>query len=379
MVGSKDYFDTAIDGNVNVTIAHRQPGSSIKPLNYALGLVKGYTASTPFIDQKTCFNVVGQPSYCPVNYDGKFHGVVSMRDAIGNSLNIPAVKMLKLNGVSDFIASASAMGISTWGDPSNYGLSLTLGGGEVTMTDMATAFGVFANGGYRIDLHPILQITDRSGKTLEKYTPPPSPIFGKQVLPEGVSFIISNILADNNARELEFGPSSELKIGTNFVSVKTGTTNDFKDNWTIGYTPSTLVAVWVGNDDNTAMSGLVSGITGAAPIWHDIMAQLLFTRPASPPIQPSTVVAKNVCDVTGEIPGAGNSCPTKFEYFLVNHLPKDYVTTQDVWVDKTTQDLPPQGQTDNLESKSEQIVTDPTGDRYCLSCPHPTPTPSPTP
>ena len=379
MVGSKDYFDTSIDGNVNVTIADRQPGSSIKPINYALGLINGYTPSTPLIDQKTCFNVPGQPPYCPVNYDGKFHGVVSVRDALGNSLNIPAVKMLKLNGVANFIATASAMGISTFGDPSKYGLSLTLGGGEVTMTDMATAFGVLANGGYRVDLHPILQITDKSGKTIQQYTPPPSPIFGKKVLPDGVAFIISNILADNNARALEFGPSSQLKIGTDYVSVKTGTTNDFKDNWTIGYTPSTLVAVWVGNDDNTAMSGLVSGITGAAPIWNDIMSQLLLTRPASTPIQPAAVVGKNVCNTTGEIPGAGNSCPTHFEYFLTNSLPKNYVSTENVAVDKTTQDLAPQGQTDNIDMKSEQILTDPTGDKYCLSCPHPTPSPTPAP
>lgn len=379
MVGSKNYFDKDIDGNVNVTIALRQPGSSIKPLNYALGLAKGYTAATPFIDQKTCFNSPGQPPYCPVNYDGKFHGIVSMRDALGNSLNIPAVKMLKVNGVADFIATASAMGISTFNDPSRYGYSLTLGGGEVTMTDMSTAFGVFANGGYRVDLHPILEVTDKSSKVIEKYTPPPSPIFGKKVLPPGVSFIISQILADNNARKIEFGPASELKIDDKFVSVKTGTTNDFKDNWTIGYTPSTLVAVWVGNNDNSQMSGLVSGITGAAPIWHDIMSKLLEDRPASAPIQPSDVVAKYVCSSTGQIPSGDGSCPTKFEYFLKNHLPKASITKENVWVDKGTQDIPPPGKTDNLELKEEQIITDPTGDRYCITCNHPTPTPSPAP
>ena len=197
-----------------------------------------------------------------------------MRYALGNSLNIPAVKMLKANGIQSMIATASAMGITTFKNADNYGLSLTLGGGEVTMYDMTQAFGVFANGGYRIDLHPILKVTDRNGKILEEYKPPDSPIFGKKVLPQGVAFIISNILSDNNARMLEFGPSSELKIPDKTVSVKTGTTNDLRDNWTIGYTPSFVVSTWVGNNDNEPMNGLASGITGAAPIWNTIMTYL---------------------------------------------------------------------------------------------------------
>ena len=221
------------------------------------------------------FSKSRRKNYCPLNYDGKWHGLVQMRYALGNSLNIPAVKMLKANGIEAMIATASAMGITTFTNPQNYGLSLTLGGGEVKMIDMAEAFGVFANEGYRINLHPILKITDKNGKILEKYTPPASPIFGKKVLPDGVAFIISDILADNGARLLEFGDNSQLKIPGQTVSVKTGTTNDFKDNWTIGYTPSFLVATWVGNNDNTPMSGLVSGITGAAPIWNDIMSYLL--------------------------------------------------------------------------------------------------------
>jgi membrane carboxypeptidase/penicillin-binding protein len=151
MVGSRDYFDSQIDGNVNVTIAHRQPGSSIKPINYALGLMHGYTAATPFIDQPTCFPNPGQAPYCPVNYDGKFHGIVQMRYALGNSLNIPAVKMLKVNGVDSMIQLANAMGIASFTNADQYGLSLTLGGGEVMMAEMATAFGVFANDGYKVD------------------------------------------------------------------------------------------------------------------------------------------------------------------------------------------------------------------------------------
>jgi membrane peptidoglycan carboxypeptidase len=171
MVGSKDYFDNAIAGNVNITTALRQPGSSIKPLNYAVGLLNGYNAATTFIDQPICFPNQGGQNYCPLNYDGKWHGLVQMRYALGNSFNIPAVKMLELNGVNAMVATASAMGITTFTDPQKYGLSLTLGGAEVKMVDMATAFGVFANSGYRINLHPILKVTDKTGKILEEYKP----------------------------------------------------------------------------------------------------------------------------------------------------------------------------------------------------------------
>ena len=171
MVGSKDYFDTSIDGNVNITTSLRQPGSSIKPINYAAGLATRYNAATTFIDETICFPNQGGKEYCPVNYDGKWHGLVQLRYALGNSFNIPAVKMLKLNGIDTMIATASAMGITTFTTPQNYGLSLTLGGAEVKMTDMATAFGVFANGGYRIDLHPILKIADNPEKSWKNINP----------------------------------------------------------------------------------------------------------------------------------------------------------------------------------------------------------------
>ncbi len=383
MVGSKDYFNTKIDGNVNLTTSLRQPGSSIKPINYAVGLLNKYNAATAFIDQPICFPNQGGKEYCPVNYDGKWHGLVEMRYTLGNSLNIPAVKMLKVNGVEAMAATASAMGITSFTHPENYGLSLTLGGAEVKMIDMATAFGVFANSGYRIDLHPILKVTDKSGKVLEEYKPPSSPIFGKQVLPDGVAFIISDILADNTARLLEFGGSSELRIPGQTVSVKTGTTNDFRDNWTIGYTPSYLVVSWVGNNDNSQMSGLVSGITGAAPIWNDIMSHLLKDKTPEPISRPPTVIQKSICSDTGLLPppaGSEASCPTRFEYFIKGTEPTmGQPGAQTTWIDKNTQDLPAKGQTDNLESKSEVVYTDPTGDRFCLTCPHPNLSPTPTP
>jgi len=381
MVGSKDYFDTKIAGNFNITTALRQPGSSIKPINYAAGLINKYNGATTFVDGPICFPNQGGKDYCPLNYDGKWHGLVQMRFALGSSLNIPAVKMLKLNGIDSMIATASAMGITTFTKPQNYGLSLTLGGAEVRMTDMATAFGVFANSGYRIDLHPILKVTDKTGKVLEEYNPPSSPIFGKKVLPEGVAYIISDILADNGARLLAFGENSELKIKGQIVSVKTGTTNDYKDNWTIGYTPSFLVAAWVGNSDNTKMSGLVSGITGAAPIWNDIMSYLLKGKTPEAISRPPSVIQKQVCSDTGFFPSmaqGGVSCPTRFEYFIKGtENSSGKLSSEDVVIDKTTQDLPAKGQTDNLETKNVTIYTDPTGDKYCISCPHPTPTPSP--
>lgn len=382
MIGSKDYFDTTNDGNVNVTLALRQPGSSIKPINYATGLIKGYTAATPFVDERTCFNNTNQPDYCPANYDGKFHGVQQMRPSLANSFNIPAVKMLKMNGLESMIATASAMGITTFTDPDRYGLSLTLGGGEVTMLNMTEAFGVFANGGYKVPLHAILQVKDSKGKVIEKYTPPESPIFGEKVLPSGVAFIISHILQDNGARSQAFGPASVLRIGNYPVSVKTGTTNDYRDNWTIGYTPSYVVAVWVGNNDNTPMSGIVSGVTGAAPIWHDIMSEVVSIDPPGPLKQPTDVIGMNVCSDSGLIPQADGSpdrCPTRFEYFIKGTQPKQVDPgKQKVFVDKDTHDLPAKGKTDNLAEEDHRIVTDATGDRYCVDCPHPQ-APSPTP
>lgn len=380
MVGSKDYFD-AEHGNVNVTLARLQPGSSIKPINYAVGLTKGYSAATPFVDAPVCFPQSNGPAYCPRNYDGKFHGIVNMRDALGNSLNIPAVQMLKLNGLESMIKTANAMGLETLQDPSRYGLSLTLGGGEVTMMNMATAFGVFANQGYRIDPHPILKITDREGKIVEEYKRPNSPIFGKKVLSSEVAYIISDILADNRARTMAFGTNSELKIDKQRVSVKTGTTNDYRDNWTIGYTPSYLVATWVGNNDHTPMSGIVSGVSGAAPIWHDIMAHILEGKKPEIPQKPPKVVGRYVCGSTGQVATDGQKCSNRYEYFIKGAptIKKTGTTTrQKVFIDKTTGAEAKPGQTENVEEREETVFIDASGAKYCVSCAKP-PTSAPAP
>ncbi len=375
MVGSRNYFDGANDGNVNVTTAKRQPGSSIKPINYATGLIKGYTAATPIIDEKKCFPNPGGKAYCPVNYDGSFHGVTNMRSALANSYNIPAVKMLQMNGLDAMIATASAMGINSFKNPERYGLSLTLGGGEVTMLEMSEAFGVFANTGYRVPLQPILKVTDKSGKILEEYRAPKSPIFGEKAIPEGVAFIISHILQDNNARTPAFGSNSLLRVKDYPVSVKTGTTNDYRDNWTVGYTPSYVVTVWVGNNDNTPMRGVTSGVTGAAPIWNKIMTKLLEGTKKEPLQQPQSVVGRAVCSMSGLLPppeGTPDRCPTHYEYFLKDHVPtKTDPGRTKVFINKETGGLAKEGQTENIEEKDEVIITDPTGDRYCASCPQP--------
>jgi len=376
MVGSKDYFDTSIDGAVNLTTALRQPGSSIKPINYATALErKLITPATIIMDIPTTFSGGPQP-YKPVNYDGKYRGAVTVRNALGNSFNIPAVKVLALIGVPAMITQAEAMGITTFTDPSRYGLSLTLGGGEVKMVDMATAFGVFANQGKRVDIGPILKVEDAQGRILEQFTPRA----GTRVLSSQTSFLISSILSDNSARLLEFGSASGLVIPGKTVAVKTGTTDDKRDNWTIGYTPSYLVAVWVGNNDNTPMNQyLASGITGAAPIWNQIMTYILKDKINESFNVPSGVVGINICGTTG---GAKNdSCPNnRFEYFISGTEPKqDTFVKAKVWFDKTTGQVVPAG-SPNAEEQEQIVVKDVYQEKqYCVSCPQTAAPPSPTP
>ncbi len=386
MVGSTDYFASP-SGNFNVTTALRQPGSSFKPFNYALGLEKHIvTPATMLLDIPTCFANINQPNYCPHNYDRKFHGPVQVRFALGNSFNIPAVKMLYLNTVQDMVASSSAFGITTLKDSTQYGLSLTLGGGEVHMTDMATGFGVFANGGIRKDLVSIRKVIDKNGKILEEYKDPnvdkelPSQLLlqGNRVLSPETAFLISHILLDNNARQEAFGSSSSLIIPNHAVSVKTGTTDDLRDNWTIGFTPQYVVATWVGNNDNSQMNpALVSGITGAAPIWNKLMRKVLEGKADVWPKQPEGIVGAQICALSGLLPpnpdpnAPDRGCPTRFEYFIRGTVPtQQEQLKQAVMIDKTTHDLASPGQTDNVEPQEHQIARDPVS-IWCLDCPHP--------
>ncbi len=289
MVGSKNYFDLESEGNVNVTTSLRQPGSSIKVINYAAALENGFTAASLLDDSPITYTTPGSPSYSPVNYDGRFHGMVPFRYALANSYNIPAVKILAKIGVPTMIQLGRKMGITTWTDENRFGLSLTLGGGEVTMIDMAKVYGALANDGKAINSKPILEVTDYTGRVYERNSK--SEQYTQAIKPE-TAWIISNILSDNTARIPAFGPSSSLVIPDKTVSVKTGTTDNKRDNWTIGYTPSYVTTVWVGNNDNTPMNPyLTSGITGAAPIWHDIMIELLKNKSENIPQKPESVIA----------------------------------------------------------------------------------------
>jgi len=406
MVGSVDYFATP-SGAFNVTTALRQPGSAIKPLNYAVGIERHLvTPATIFLDVQTCFPSF-PTKYCPVDYDGKFHGPQPLRYALGNSFNIPAVKMLAINGVREFIASASAFTITTFTDPSRYGLSLTLGGGEVRMTEMAQAFSAFANRGIPKTLNSVLKVEDKEGKILYQLKDPnlvqdvkkplknPSflSIIGKPAISQETAFIMSHILLDSNARAIEFGPSAFLSIPNRSVSVKTGTTDDKKDNWTIGFTPNFLTVVWVGNNDNTPMNPyLTSGITGAAPIWNRVMSSVLKTQPDLFPIRSANVIGRQVCWNTGQVvdaakPDQTNSCPTRFEYLIkgtenvktLQTEKKTVFVTKDS--DKMITDLNGVDPS-KVEPKEKTVITDGFS-TYCTDCigdqiqVTPTPTPKP--
>ncbi len=380
MVGSKGYYAEDEDGKVNIILAHRQPGSSIKPLNYALGILdKKITASTPLADIPTCFVVAGQQSYCPRNYDFSFHGPVQVRYALANSYNVTAVRVLALNGIENFINFSNKIGITTFTDPSNYGLSLTLGGGEVRPIDMAVAFGVFANGGIKQPLTGILKVEDWTGKVYEEYNL--DNLESERVLNPGVAFIISDILKDNNARSAAFGFGSLLRIPDHpEVSVKTGTTNNLRDNWTIGYTPHIVTTVWVGNNDNSPMSSAVSGVSGASPIWNSIINFALNkaeegnyeieNKGHAELSRPDNVVGVNVCSTSGNVPSEGEQCETRFEYFLKDAIGARIESgTKEIFVMKDSgQPAEPGVPPEQVELKNQSYLVDPLGTMLCLDC-----------
>ena len=317
MVGSKDYFDRENEGNFNVAISNtRQPGSSMKPIMYAAAFERGFTPATIIMDVKTEFPTESVPPiYSPVNYDGVFRGPVQLRYALANSLNIPAVKMLARVGIEPVMQKAFEMGIKNWEPtPENVakvGLSLVLGGRETSLLDEVTAYSVFANKGVRQDPVAILEVKDPKGKTIfeKKKTN------GKRVLSEDVAFLISHILLDDSARSAAFGTGSLLNIPGKTVSVKTGTTDEKRDNWTIGYTPSYVVGVWVGNNDNSPMNqAIASGVTGATPIWNKIMTYVLKDKPAEQIQKPDSVIALLIDAFAGGLPHGAQ--PQRSEYFV---------------------------------------------------------------
>ncbi len=372
MVGSADFYNEAISGQVNMaTSSTRQPGSAIKPLTYVSAFEKGWTPSTLIWDVPTAFPPSGDPNdprppYEPPNYDHKFHGPVTVRTALANSYNIPAVKALNFIGIygdpnnpdqGGLVNMAKRMGITTLTRP-DYGLALTLGGGEVSLLEMTGAYAVFANEGRRIPPVAITKIVDHDGKVVYEYQPPT----GDQVIRAEHAFLITSILSDNNARAPMFGTDSVLNVGFP-AAVKTGTTNDYRDNWTIGYTPDITVGVWVGNADYSAMED-TSGVTGAAPIWADFMKfamQQLTGGNPTPFIKPAGVIERVVCAVSGAEPSQW--CPSqRSEFFAADQPPQP--KEQDLWekaqVDTWTGLGASQACGDFVEEKFALNVKDPT-------------------
>ncbi|MDP1743634.1 MAG: penicillin-binding transpeptidase domain-containing protein, partial [Candidatus Amesbacteria bacterium] len=302
------------DGKYNVTLATRQPGSTIKPVVYLTGLRQGFTASTMLIDTKTSFPGGDKPEYVPENYDGKFRGPILVREALGNSINIPAVKMLSLVGIKNMMQMSYDLGIKSLEPTSDnlkrVGLSVALGGGEVRPLDIISAYSAFANGGIRRDPISILKVTDANNRVLEEWKPSE----GLRVMSSGEAFIISNILSDPKARDITFGPRSLINVEGKTISVKTGTTNDRRDNWTIGWTPTVIVGVWVGNNDNTPMKEVASGVTGAAPIWRKVILSALKEKLDEPINPPSDIIQLDVDKISGYV--AHDGLDSKKEYFI---------------------------------------------------------------
>lgn len=301
LVGSKDYFNIEKEGNFNVITAFRQPGSAFKPIVYSLALDKGLTDKTVLFDVKTEFNPFcssegsqekdsfGLGCYHPQNSDENYRGPVTLRQALGSSLNIPSVKTLYLAGINESIKRAKDMGIEFLGNPDDFGLSLVLGGGDVRPLDLVSAYGIFANDGIHNSPIFILKVEDSEGNILEEFKQDP-----QRILTEQTARTISDILSDNSARALLFGLNSPLYISTRPVAVKTGTTQKFRDAWTIGYTPSLAVGVWVGNNDNTEMTKEGGGISAGAPIWREFMLNALDEKPIEEFVKPNPVFVDKI-------------------------------------------------------------------------------------
>jgi 1A family penicillin-binding protein len=323
MLGSPDYFNPRIDGAVNVTLAARQPGSSIKPITYAAAFdprhADPYTPATLVNDVRTSFVTQEGDPYVPVNYDHLYRGPVLLRQALASSFNIVAVKVLDHVGMEDMTALARRLGITTLDDSERFGLALTLGGGEVRLLELTAAYAALANGGYRVEPVAILRVEDSQGNVLREQQPE----MRERVLDKRVAYLITDILSDDTARISGFGEGGVLKLSRP-AAAKTGTTTDWRDNWTIGYTPELVVGVWAGNADNEPMRH-VSGVAGAAPIWHDFMEEVLKGRPVQDFAEPEGLVRVEVCSLSGKLPSP--HCPHhKTELFIAGTEPREYCT-----------------------------------------------------
>lgn len=296
MVGSIDFSDESIDGQVNMSVSPRQPGSSFKPITYLTALKKGLTAASVLLDTPLSVPVENQEDYEPKNYDLKFRGPVTMRNALGSSLNIPAVRAQLLAGVPDTLATATDLGVSLQGGAERFGPALALGSGEVSLLEMAVAYGAFSNGGLLVESTPILKIEDSQGNLVSN----PVVDSTRAISPE-LAYIITDILSDSKARIAGFGVNPHMEFDDKRVAIKTGTTNDFRDALTIGYTPQRVVAVWAGNADNTAMDD-VSGARGALPLWRQVLDVSVAGLPYTDFKQPASLVTTEVDSVSGLLP-----------------------------------------------------------------------------
>ena len=332
MLGSADFYDAEISGQVNVALRPRQPGSSIKPVTYVTAFEHGWTPSTLIWDTRTEFKDALGRSYVPKNYDGKVHGPVLLRQALAQSLNIPAVKALDYVGLPAMLDTAHRLGIASLNRP-DYGLSLTLGGGDVTLLEMTGAYATFANGGQRQPPVAILRITDQAGHVIEQA----QPAQGEQVISPQHAYLLTDILSDNDARAPALGRDSALRLSRP-AAAKTGTTDDWRDSWTIGYTPELVAGVWVGNSDGTPMNN-VPGSRGAAPIWHNFMERALADKPASQFPRPEGIEEIEISTDAGSLPS--EACPVdrrRTEIFASGQGPlgPEYDFHQMVRLDTTT-------------------------------------------
>jgi penicillin-binding protein 1C len=319
MLGSPDYFDESIDGNLNAAYALRQPGSTLKPFTYAAAFdpaqADPWTAATMLLDVETPFVTRKLESYTPANFALVEHGPVLIREALASSFNIPAVTALEHIGLQSLVQLLSDAGVETLARNTQIDLAVTLGGGEVRLTDLTQAYAVFANGGYRIEPSLILNVTDHDGRVLYEWT---APALTQRVIDERVAWLITDILSDNQARIPSFGPHSALNIGRP-AAAKTGTTTDYRDNWVIGYTPNLVAGVWVGNADNRPMVE-VTGVSGAAPIWNAFMREALLGQPELTFAQPPGLEQVEVCTLSGRLPTP--ACPHRaLEWFIPGTAP----------------------------------------------------------
>jgi penicillin-binding protein 1C len=315
MVGNRDFWNEAGSGQVNLALAPRQPGSALKPFLYAMALERGFTAASMLLDVPSSFTSEAG-LYQPLNYDRRFNGPVTLRTALASSLNVPAVRTLDALGIDAFLTTAHRFGLSTLTDTEVYGLALTLGGGEVRLLDLTNAYAALANGGEITTPYAIERIRDVSGAVVYER----GAALAARILPEGNAFVLADILSDADARELAFGYAPVLRLPFR-AAAKTGTTTEFRDNWTVGFTPQRAVGVWVGNADNTPMRN-VSGIDGAAPIWRGVMEAAMSGTEATWPEPPSALVRAPVCLPVGLKPGP--DCPSVVEeWFLPGTEPRE--------------------------------------------------------